>query len=195
MQTRPQRLGCRFLDHDYIVMCDYANLSDIPQFTSSVIHNVRHLSLKGNNIASINASHMQIYPHLQIIDLRAQRVRVNCSLLERMGQFVYILTDCGSELDLSMPLLPYTAPVTNVTVTGTYTTTNNNNNNNNNNNKQCLVACLATCWTCLWGCTGLRRGRQGKYSPGHTERTNEQPNKPAQLQLDTETDGYFTTDL
>ena len=177
-----QFIACQCYDSRYIVRCDFAGLTHGPVFSSQVASKIRHLSLRGNSISYINASYMHLFPHLQLIDLRAQNVTVNCTMLVRRLSPVYILTDCKPSVTTKHQ--PASSSVATASIPYTRAS---NSSPQTKSCKECITSCLIMC--CVYiqtrtACKGLKTKYRGTYSPSNAEQCNARPTRIEDVPLD-----------
>ena len=71
--------GCRCFKENTIAMCVELNLTGLPAFNPIVSQNITLLNLVGNRIWCIQRQYMTTFHHLKVLDLRGQRIPVNCT--------------------------------------------------------------------------------------------------------------------
>ena len=83
---------CTCYNHVTLVFCVDKDMSQPPTFPSRILTYIKHLNLIGNRIAYVTPDYIKLFPSIITVDLRAQRVAVNCTLLNILQNIVK--SDC-----------------------------------------------------------------------------------------------------
>lgn len=90
--------GCRCFKANSIAMCVDLNLTRLPLFNPLVASDIKQLSAVGNRICCIDINYLTAFRRLDILDLRGQRVPINCTSVKLTKLFsVKVLSDCVFE--------------------------------------------------------------------------------------------------
>lgn len=163
---------CQYFDHNYVITCEYANLTQAPLFDIEIMHSIRHLSLMGNRINHLRSNYTNHFPNLQLLDLREQLIDEQCvSILAPQVRWVRILTDCSAS-DTSTPMesfsyTPYIA----------LNTTNSSESENISPAVWIILPC-ASAIICILSVICLTKKpwlSHTVYSPMQAERSNPRP--------------------
>ena len=87
-----QPMVCTCYRQQTLAFCVDKNLNRPPRFPSSIVQKLKRLSLIGNHLTYLSREYVEQFNSIVSIDMRAQRVTVNCTLLRTLQN---VRSDCA----------------------------------------------------------------------------------------------------
>ena len=86
--------GCRYYVENFTVMCTDLRLTYMPQLDPAWVPNITRLNFVGNNIVYVDPHYIAKFSNLKLLDLRGQRVAINCTTVNSLPTSLIVLSDC-----------------------------------------------------------------------------------------------------